>query len=199
MPFSGEASPADKAAMVSDQAEVDTAPQAREAATGQPSADATQSPGLLAKIKRVMPFGDEGAAKSDTAPESAASDTAAEDGATEAASASRDEAAENDEDYADEAQHEDNEEVATAPADLIPVPPAAPTSFPLDNQLSDQPAPTSTAQSEHASVDVPAAKPKKTRGFFARLFGRDRPEATADEPDAREHRKYRDLSDPESN
>jgi outer membrane protein assembly factor BamE len=54
-------------------------------------------------------------------------------------------------------------------------------------------------QSAQEEVTVPPGQPKKKPGFFARLFGRDSAPEDRDEPDAREQRRYRDVTDPDSN
>ena len=102
-------------------------------------------------------------------------------------------------DLADDADAVQDTTTVTAP------PPSAPTAFPLENQLRDTPARTETEtnrasadQKEDQGIDVPAQKMPKKRGFFARLFGKDRPHEEESAPDNR-GRRYRDISDPEAN
>lgn len=191
MPFSGDAA--------ADSDEV-TQPASTQAEDAPPAtvADAEASPGLLAKLKGAMPFtGDEPATDTDTT-ESAAEapdDDAIPEEVAPAYSEVDDDAADSvtDEYAQDEAGLEQE---ARDPEQVVVAPPIAPTSMPLENQLTGDSAPPRASDTDE--VDVPAEKTSKKRGFFARLFGRDRPEPTA-EPDEREQRRYRDLADPDVN
>lgn len=142
------------------------------------------SPGLLSKLKSALPFSGADAADA----ESSADETAAEapDAQEEDAAFATD--ATNDNPSVDDERADDVEDYDAV---FVP-PPVAPTAGPLENRVAGP------AEESEEGVEVPRESSAQKRGFFARLFGRDRPEDDGTEPDARELRRYRDLSDPEA-
>ena len=173
-----------------------------------PMADAKASPGLLARLKGAMPFtGDTPPAAPGEGGTHGTAEDAARDGG-EDAHASDDESededgyagddeSEDEDEYAEDGESEDAAGLAEEEeeARVVLAPPVAPTSMPLENQLATEPTARRTKRDE--GVEVPAERTAKKRGFFARLFGRDRPEP-AEQPDNRERRRYRDIADPDS-
>ncbi len=158
------------------------------------SAEAPDSPGLLAKLKGALPFSKDTAASPATQRPPATREEAHTESITRDKSNSPAVAEDDAEDTADSEQT----------AVIIP-PPGAPTAMPLENQLSresttDTPRKAAKADPDDVEgIDVPPQPARKKRGFFARLFGKDRPADENPEPDNRERRRYRDISDPEAN
>lgn len=171
MPFSGDKAPPSESAEMELPARTDsekvTSPQAG-------SAESTaDKPGLIAKIKGVLPF---------------ASDN---DRVDDKIAAVRDKPEESPKDI-------DEEESAWDDESSSDVPPLAPTDIPLDNELDTGDADSGTAESSHDEAEevvVPEKRVVKKRGFFARLLGRDKDESSP-EPDDRERRR-RDLANPD--
>ena len=200
MPFSGEATE-----NVADPENVPRAqtnapaqkPTAGEKVAGEKTEKSTDSPSLLAKLKGALPFSKTGQAPENTPSERKNSRTPRAASPSDGAVLEDDEASSQAPDDAADADATQDTVTVTAP------PPSAPTAFPLENQLRNSPtrAQTNRAradQEEDQGIDVPAQKTPKKRGFFARLFGKDRPHEEASDPDNR-GRRYRDISDPEAN
>jgi hypothetical protein len=141
------------------------------------------SPGLLSRLKSTLPFGGE---SNDDREQATEEDTYKDADFLESGGQDEEEDAATPDESFRQARLRDDEryEAVAAP------PPVAPTAGPLENRIA---APAEEIADE---IDVPADATPKKRGFFARLFGRDRPEDTGGDPDARERRRYRDLSDP---
>ena len=200
MPFSGDAT-----ADVADPENASRAqtsapaqkPTAGEEVAGEKTAKSTDSPSLLAKLKGALPFSKTGQAPENTPSERKNSRT------PRAASPSDGAVLEDDEDSSQAPDDADNADATQNTVTVTAPPPSAPTAFPLENQLRDTPTRVETNraradQEEDQGIDVPAQKTPKKRGFFARLFGKDRPHEEASDPDNR-GRRYRDISDPEAN
>ncbi len=192
MPFSGDSAAAPLTAQ-----KIATKKPAKPSAKAAPQpAEVAESPGLLAKLKGALPFGQ-------AAPETAAPQTAHPQHATRKANQPESSAPDESRSARREA---DSVDAAEETAAIIIPPPGAPTAMPLENQLSREATaaatprkPASTASDDLEGVDVPAQPARKKRGFFARLFGKDRPADESPEPDNRERRRYRDPSDPDAN
>lgn len=187
IPFTGDAKatpsrrPATAPSRVADE---DDEPASSDAAAPELTTDA--SPGLLSKLKSALPFSGADAADA----ESSADETAAE--APDAPDA-QEEYQEEDAAFATDATNDDERADEGEDYDAVFVPPpVAPTAGPLENRIAGP------AEESDEGVEVPREATSQKRGFFARLFGRDRPEDDGTEPDARERRRYRDLSDPEA-
>lgn len=190
LPFSGDEEPTATAARET------TRPQAEESAES--VADGDASPGLLAKLKGAMPFTGEATDAEDDEDEAALDEEevleeaeTAEDGEAYDKESPEERPFASDDDSSPAARVRDDDDEAVA---FVP-PPIAPTNMPLDNQLVSEPG--RRAQEDAEGVTVPRDAGPRKRGFFARLFGRDRDE-DEDAPDARERRRYRDPSDPDA-
>jgi outer membrane protein assembly factor BamE len=175
IPFSGDQPRTEEAAakIVKDEVAAANESAADEAV---PAGDDRNKVGVLAKLKGALPFSD-----SDNEAGESVDDTSAE-----------------------ESSELETEEDADEPATVAVVAPLVPTGIPLDNSLArDTDADSTTRErspdNAEQEVVVPKERQAKKRGFFARLFGRDRDDSAETEPDARERRRYRDLSEPEGN
>ncbi|MSR15848.1 MAG: outer membrane protein assembly factor BamE [Gammaproteobacteria bacterium] len=146
------------------------------------TSDESDQPGLLAKIKDALPF---------------TQDTEADAGKeVDTVFDTSDEVRET----ADEHAWADEEEPYVEAPSVVPT--SIPLGEPLDtgerNSDDDLANPRAALRDNEKEVVVPKSGRSKKRGFFARLFGLDRDDDTAPEPDQREQRRYRELSEPDS-
>ncbi|MBI2800560.1 MAG: outer membrane protein assembly factor BamE [Gammaproteobacteria bacterium] len=203
IPFTGDKAPTDEPSEVSISKESSTA---ASAADDQARAEKVKKaevaaepakPSMLAKLKQALPFSDQPpAATEGIAPKTVPADAEHEHAPTPA----------------DTTTHDDsNDDGSNDASTVVVAPPQTPARGPLINEL-ETPEPDlypSTGEAKAAlakeppetgnEVVVPEKPTKKKPGFFSRLLGKGESKDDRVEPDNRERRRLKDVTDPDAN